>query len=227
MGHYLALALSSEIVRRGIDVPVVCVVTHVIVAPGAPEFEHPDKPVGPAYAEAEARRLAAERGWDVRRAAGGGWRRVVASPRPVRALEEEVVRLLLDAGICVIAGGGGGVPVAEGLDGLRGVDAVIDKDYTAERLAASLGASRLVVLTDVPGAALAFATPGRRYLREMSVAEARVHLERGEFAPGSMAPKVEACVEFVEAGGGEAVIAATSDAAAAFEGRAGTRITGH
>lgn len=157
-------------------------------------------------------------------AAGGGWRRIVPSPRPLAVLEQQAVERLLEDGSCVIAGGGGGVPLAEGEDGLRGVDAVVDKDYVAELLATAVGASRLIILTDVPGAALSFATPQRRYLREMTVEEARLHMRRGEFAPGSMAPKVEACLEFLAAGGHDAVIAATADAAAAFQGRAGTRL---
>jgi carbamate kinase len=126
------------------------------------------------------------------------------------------------AGICVIAGGGGGVPVTEG--GLIGVDAVVDKDYTAERVATGLRAARLVILTDVPGAALSFGQPTQEYQERMTPAEAREHLAKGEFAPGSMAPKVEACVEFIEAGGTEAIIAAAADTAGALQGGAGTRI---
>ncbi len=224
MGHYLALAVLNEARRQGLATPVVALVTHVLVDPGAPEFQRPDKPVGPVYEEAEARRLAAERGWQVAPAAGGGWRRVVPSPRPLAVIEQPAVERLVDGGFCVVAGGGGGIPLAEVESRLRAADAVVDKDYVAERLATGVGASRLVILTDVPGAALSFGGPQRRFLAEMTVAEAGAHLERGEFAPGSMGPKVEACLEFLEAGGREAVIAATADAAEAFQGRAGTRI---
>lgn len=220
MGHHLAAALMNA---AG-DTSVACIVTHVEVDPDAPEFARPEKPVGPVYDRAEGERLASERGW-VMAAVPGGLRRVVPSPRPLGVIEEDGVRRLLEAGACVIAGGGGGVPVARTADGLCGVDAVVDKDYTAELLATAMGASRLVVLTDVPGAALSFGRAGEQFMARMTVAEAREHLEKGEFAPGSMAPKVEACVEFVEAGGEEAVIASTHEAAAALAGDAGTWIS--
>jgi len=224
MGHYLALAISTEMERRAIRAPVVCVVTHVLVDPRAPEFANPDKPVGPTYPEDQARRLAGERDWDVREVASGGWRRVVPSPRPLQVIEQASINRLAGEGACVIAGGGGGVPVAWGEKGLYGIDAVVDKDYTAERIATAAGASHLVILTDVPGAALSFGKKGQKYLREITATEARAYLARGEFAPGSMAPKVEACVEFVEAGGGRAVIAAMDDAKVALLGDAGTEI---
>ena len=220
MGHHLAAALMNAAGKSS----VACVVTHAGVDPDAPEFARPEKPVGPVYRTAEGQRLASERGWVMGAAPGGGLRRVVPSPRPLWIVEDAAVRTLIDAGSCVIAGGGGGVPVARSPEGLRGVDAVVDKDYTAELLATALGASRLIVLTDVPGAALSFGGTDERFMARMTVAEARAHLSKGEFAPGSMAPKVEACVEFVEAGGEEAVIAATDQAAAALAGDAGTRI---
>ncbi len=224
MGHHISLALLNELRRRGLDIPVVTVLTHVLVDPAAPEFQQPDKPVGPVYPETEARRLAAERGWQIA-AVHGGWRRVAPSPRPLAVVEQGAIERLLEAGVCVIAGGGGGIPVAPDGTGLRGVDAVVDKDHTAERLATAARASRLVILTDVPGAALSFESERPQFLDRMTVTEARLHLNRGEFAPGSMAPKVEACLEFLEAGGEEAVIAATADAAAALQSRAGTRVS--
>ena len=224
MGHYLALALSTQTARRPAPVPVICVVTHVLVDPRAPEFAHPSKPVGPTYPEEDARRLAVERHWDVREVAGGGWRRVVPSPRPLAVIEQASINRLVEEGACVIAGGGGGVPVARGEKGLYGIDAVVDKDYAAERIATAARATRLVVLTDVPGAALSFGKKGQEYLKEMTVTQAREHLARGEFAPGSMAPKIEACIEFVQSGGSEAVIAAVGAAGAALRGGAGTRI---
>lgn len=225
IGHHLALALADALRLRGLSVPVACVVTHVWVDPGSPEFARPEKPVGPVYSIAEAQWLASEQGWVMHDVPGGGLRRVVPSPRPLRVVEEEAVRQLLEAGVCVIAGGGGGVPVEDGAQGLRGVDAVVDKDYTAELLATAVGASRLVVLTDVPGAALAFGKASQQFIGRTTVSEAREHLARGEFAPGSMAPKVEACVEFIEAGGEVAVIASTQEAVRALAGDGGTRIT--
>jgi carbamate kinase len=224
MGHYLSLALLSETRSRGLDIPIVALVTHVTVDPIAPEFKHPGKPVGPVYEETEARSLAASRGWTVARVAGGGWRRVVPSPRPTGVLELAAIEHLLSSGACVVAGGGGGIPLTAAGTTLRCADAVVDKDYVASMLATALGASRLVVLTDVPGAALAFTSGAPRFQPRMAATEARLHLQRGEFAPGSMAPKVEACADFVERGGEEAVIAATADAAAALAGATGTRI---
>jgi carbamate kinase len=197
-----------------------------LVDAGAPEFDRPDKPVGPVYTEHDARRLAATRGWHIARTSAGGWRRAVASPRPVAVIEAPAVARLLDDGCCVIAGGGGGIPLADGPGGLGTVDGVVDKDYTAALLATAVGAKRLIVLTDVPGAALSFGNAEQRYLRELTVDQARHHLEQGEFAPGSMKPKVEACLEFLARGGESAVIAATTDAAAAFVDRAGTRLIG-
>jgi carbamate kinase len=226
IGHYLTLAIQDELQQRGLQLPVACLLTHVLVDPDAPEFKQPDKPVGPIYADDAARDMTRERGWRMARVPEGGWRRVVPSPRPLDILEEQAIRLLLDAGWCVIAGGGGGIPLARGSDGrLRGVDAVVDKDYVAERLATAVGASRLIVLTDVPGAALAFDSKQRRFLDRTTANEAHRYLDEGQFAAGSMRPKVEACTEFLAHGGREATIAATEDAAAAFEGRAGTRIT--
>ena len=225
IGHHLSLGLLQELRIRGLSIPVVCLVTHVMVDPGAAEFTHPDKPIGPVYGSDEAARLASSRGWQMSEVAGGGCRRVVPSPRPLGVVEGAAIERLVADWSCVIAGGGGGIPLVSGRDGMTGVDAVVDKDYTAERIATAIGASRLVILTDVPGAALSFATPQQQFVREMNVREAREHLERGEFAPGSMAPKVEACIEFLGAGGEEAVIAATTEAGAAFGGDAGTRIT--
>jgi carbamate kinase len=224
LGHYLALALIRALRRRKIDRGVAALVTHVLVDPAAPEFAHPEKPVGPTYSPEMARALEQQSGWQFLNVSGGGRRRVVPSPRPRAILEEGAVQRLVDDDWCVIAGGGGGVPIAETASGLEGVDAVVDKDYVAAHIATGLGAQRLVILTDVAGAALSFEKPTQRFLDRMTAADARMHLARGEFAPGSMAPKVEACVEFIEHGGDEAVIASVVDAARAFAGGAGTRI---
>jgi carbamate kinase len=221
IGHLLALALADEVRRRGVRREIVALLTHVLVDPAAPEFGRPDKPIGPTYAKEPSHNA----GVTFAPLPAGGWRRVVASPRPIAVIEADAVRLLVDAGRCVIAGGGGGIPLAESAGGLRSVDAVVDKDYVAGLLGTATGASRLIVLTDVPGAALSYAAPGERFLDRVTAREARLHLQRGEFAPGSMAPKVEACIDFIDHGGEEAVIAAVSVAARAFEGTGGTRIT--
>jgi carbamate kinase len=224
VGHYLDLALTSELQRLELSCPVVTVITHVLVDPAAPEFGQPEKPVGPIYPAERARALEHEFGWRFVQQRDAGWRRVVPSPRPLEIVEEAAIVQIIDAGCCVIAGGGGGIPVATTAGELVGVEAVVDKDHVAAMLATVLSARRLIVLTDVVGAALSFGKSDQRFLDRMTVAEARRHLQRGEFAPGSMAPKVEACAQFVEGGGQEAVIADLEDAPRVFEGTAGTHI---
>jgi len=221
-GHVLSLALARALRARGIALPVACVVTHVIVERETPQDA--TKPVGLVYAEEEAHRLAAERGWQVARVPGG-WRRVVPSPRPATVLEQPAIDALLAAGACVVAGGGGGIPLIEDAGGLSAVEAVVDKDYTAQRIATAIGARCLVFLTDVEGVALSFGGAQQQFLSAMTIADAHEHATRGEFAPGSMEPKVEAAIDFLEAGGEEARIASVSVAASALAGRGGTEIT--
>jgi carbamate kinase len=224
IGHYISSALVGEARGRSIDVRAITLVTHVLVDEKAPEFERPDKPVGPSYDELEARGFANERGWRIAETSRSVWRRVVASPRPLAVVEERAIGLLLDGGYCVIAGGGGGVPMTAAGSSVRPVEAVVDKDYAAAKIGTAIGASRLIVLTDVPGAAISFSGREQRFLSEISADEAGTHLARGEFAPGSMGPKVEACIEFVEGGGDAAIIASIEDAVSALAGHAGTRI---
>ena len=185
----------------------------------------PTKPVGPFLSRHRARELARRKGWHVVEDAGRGWRKVVPSPRPVEILNREVVRGLLKARVLVIAGGGGGVPVRSGPGGrLRGVEAVIDKDFTAAMLARDVGATQLVLLTGVAAAALGFGQQGERQIGLVSASEMARHLAAGAFGEGSMAPKVQASLDFLAAGGGEAIITNIGSLAAALRGRAGTRI---
>jgi carbamate kinase len=200
-----------------------CVLTHVRVDPADPAFSRPTKPVGPFYPEERARELESERGWVVVGDAGRGWRRVVPSPLPLEIVELGAIRALLDAGSRVVACGGGGIPVAAGEPGLRGLDAVIDKDRASALLASELGAERLLILTAVPAVYRGFGTPEQEELRELSVDDAERLLE--ELAEGSMRPKVEAAAAFVRATGGEALITSAEALADALAGRAGTRIT--
>jgi len=211
-GYLIAQALES----MGLA-PVATLVTRVEVDPGDAAMSRPTKPVGPFMTAAEAR-LA---GVAVAEDAGRGWRRVVPSPRPKRILEAGVVRSLLDRGITVVAAGGGGIPVRA--DG-SGVEAVVDKDLASALLAIEIGAPRILDLTAVEFAYLGFGTPRQRPIRSMSSREARRHLEAGEFLPGSMGPKVEAAVEFIERGGVEVVITLPERAIDGLEGRTGTRI---
>jgi carbamate kinase len=200
-------------------------VTQVVVDTGDPAFQAPSKPIGPFYKRAEALRHAREFGWTVVDDSGRGWRRVVPSPRPVRVVEAPLVRALVGAGIVPIAVGGGGVPVVETPAGLRGIEAVVEKDFATAVLARDLGAERVYFLTGVDRVAVGWGTPAQRYLHRLTVAEARRLLAAGEFPPGSMGPKVEAAVQFVEAGGAVAVITSLDQVAQADRGVAGTVIS--
>ena len=203
--------------------PVVCLLTHVLVAEDDPAFEEPTKPVGPFYPEEQARRLERERGWRLKPDAGRGYRRVVPSPAPLEILELDAIRALLAAGTCAIACGGGGIPVVSRNGRLSGIDAVIDKDRASALLARELGARRLVILTDVPAVLRGYGTDAEEELRTLSAAEAESLLP--ELAEGSMSPKVGSSLEFVRATGGEALITSPEALAAALQGGAGTRVT--
>jgi carbamate kinase len=203
--------------------PVVCLLTHVRVDPGDAAFERPTKPVGPFYAEPQARELEAERGWTVREDAGRGWRRVVPSPAPLEIVEVEAVRALLRAGTIAVACGGGGIPVSSRNGRLSGVDAVIDKDRASALLAVELDAERLLILTDVEAVYRGWGTERKEELRELSADEAEALLP--ELAAGSIGPKVEASLSFARATRREALITSAAALGDALGGSAGTRIT--
>jgi carbamate kinase len=200
---------------------VVCLLTHVHVAQDDPAFERPTKPVGPFYSQEQAASLKRERGWELVQDSGRGFRRVVPSPTPLEIVEVEAVRALLASGAIAVACGGGGIPVVRHNGRLKGVDAVIDKDRASALLARSLGAERLVILTEVPAVYRRFGTPRQEELRRLSIAEAEALLP--ELAEGSMRPKVEAAVELARAGG-ETLITSSAALADALAGRGGTRI---
>ncbi len=225
IGYMLQQALEEALFAVGLDVPVAAILTRTLVDAGDPAFENPEKPIGPHYTAMQARRLEKESGWRMVQVPGQGYRRVVPSPRPLALVEGEAIARLFSAGTVVIAAGGGGVPVvARGEGTLRGVEAVVDKDYTAALLARLLGAGDLLILTDVERVALNYGRPDQQDLREMTVPEAKQHLAAGQFPPGSMGPKIEAAIGFLERGGEQAIIASLDSAADALAGRAGTRI---
>jgi carbamate kinase len=224
MGYLLEQALVNHIRREKLEMPVACVLTQVLVDPDDPAFEQPTKPIGPFFNRYRASLLRRE-GKAVVEDSGRGYRRVVASPRPQQVLGLEAVRLLLDRGGLVIAGGGGGVPVVANARGQQGVEAVIDKDYTAGMMARELGAGLLAILTDVDQVCLDYGTAQQKELRTMSANQARAYLDEGQFPPGSMGPKVETALEFVESTGGEVLITSIPRLAAAMAGRSGTRLT--
>ncbi|MAF26252.1 MAG: carbamate kinase [Gemmatimonadota bacterium] len=225
IGYMLQQVLQNELVRRGMKRPVASVVTQCVVDPDDPAFADPTKPIGPFYTGEEAAKQAVERGWDIVEDSGRGHRRVVPSPRPLEIVESEAILSLVEAGAVVIAAGGGGIPVVRRSDGsLEGVEAVIDKDRASAVLARQVGADRLVIVTSVPEVLLDFGKASARPLRTVTLSEAKAHHAEGQFPPGSMGPKMEAAVEFVESGGGEALITDPPGLLDAIAGKAGTRI---
>lgn len=211
--------LAQELARVCPGGKVVTLLTQVEVDEADPAMRRPTKPIGPSYTEHEAQRLARERGWSVARD-GDHWRRVVASPKPLRVIEADAVRHLLDQGYVVVCGGGGGIPVVHGADGWRGVEAVVDKDRTAALLACTLGAERLLILTDVAGVFGQWPSQADDPLRHATPGE----LSGRSWDAGSMGPKIEAACHFVRTSGREAVIGALEDAASLLAGMAGTVI---
>ena len=222
VGLIILNALEAVLPRRGIRAHAAAVVSRTLVDGDDPGFHHPTKPIGRYVSEQEARKyMALGQTWQDRGARG--WRRVVASPEPLEILDAPAIRVLVDAGFVVVASGGGGVPVVRAGDGsLRGVEAVLDKDLSAAVLARALGCSALVIATDVERAFVGFGTPNSRPLGHVSAAEMRGYAAEGHFAGGSMGPKVEAALRFVDSGGKRAAITSLDLLADAVSGRAGT-----
>jgi carbamate kinase len=225
IGYMLQQAIKNELNSRGIDRPVVAVVTQVLVDSDDPAFSHPVKPIGGFLSEEGARHFE-ETGWRVVEDAGRGWRRVVASPKPIRVIEEDVISQLLGSGTVVIAAGGGGIPVVTNDKGelrqLMGVPAVIDKDWASGMLAGRLKADLLLISTSVEKVCLDFNTPRQKELDRVTPTQLKQYLADGQFAPGSMQPKIEAIVEFMEQGGAQALITDPDHLAQAFRGESGT-----
>ncbi|OFW55286.1 MAG: carbamate kinase [Actinobacteria bacterium RBG_16_70_17] len=226
IGYALQQNMRNHLLARGLEIPVATVVTQVEVSPDDPAWQNPSKPIGSFMtAEVAAERRAGE-GWAVVEDAGRGWRRVAASPEPVAIVEADVVRMLLDAGVIVITVGGGGIPVVRRSDGtLQGVDAVIDKDLASAMLATVIEAGLLVITTAVEKVALGWGTPQQRWVDRLTLSEAKAYLAEGtHFAAGSMAPKIQACINYLEAGGGEVLITDPAHLPAAIRGETGTRV---
>jgi carbamate kinase len=224
IGYLLVQAIENALNARRLPGGVVAMITQVVVDPGDPAFLLPTKPVGPFLSEAEAREREQSLGWQVGEEAGRGWRRRVPSPWPVEIVELDAIRVGLDSGATVVAAGGGGIPVARGEVGLVGVEAVIDKDRVSAQLAEALGAELLVFLTDVDGVAWHFGQADERWLDRLGCDKAKEYLDEGEFPAGSMGPKIEAALDFLDAGGRLAIVTSAGKAAAALAGKAGTRI---
>lgn len=227
IGYALQQNLLNDFRRLGLGKSVVTVITQVEVDPEDPAFGSPAKPIGSFLEQEEAFRRRDEEGWRVAEDAGRGWRRVVASPEPIRIVEIDAIRSLLASDYTVIGVGGGGLPVVRDEAGdLHGVAAVIDKDRASALLANELGADLLLISTAVEQVALDFGKPQQRWIDEMSLEEAKKYLDEGiHFAPGSMAPKIEAVIRYLEAGGGEALITNPENIERAMRGETGTRVT--
>jgi carbamate kinase len=225
MGFMLQNQLRNRLNEEQLSKEVVTVLTEVEVARDDPAFENPTKPVGPYFTAYRANVLMQEHGWQMVEDAGRGWRKVVASPPPKRVLDVGVVRRLVENGAVVVAAGGGGIPVYQDVGGyFRGVEAVIDKDYTAALLAVELDADLFIILTQVPQVAENFGRPNQRWLPQITASKAREMLEHNQFPPGSMGPKVRSAIAFVEKTGKEVLITDTEHLKDALARNAGTFI---
>ncbi|MDR1875506.1 MAG: carbamate kinase [Synergistaceae bacterium] len=226
LGYQIQQAMDNEFRKRGMDRIAVSLVTQVVVGRNDPAFGKPAKPIGSFYADDVIRTVRAEHpDWVMVNDSGRGWRRVVASPEPEEILETKVVQDLLEKKYCVVAAGGGGIPVLRGEDGfLEGVDAVVDKDFASSLLASSIGADVLIISTGVPKVCLDYGKPSQKSLDRVTAAELKRYAAEGHFAPGSMLPKIEAVLRFVERGGREAVITNPESLGDAIQGKNGTHI---
>lgn len=226
IGYHMAQTLMNQLHKKGLKISVASVVTQVVVDRNDPGFTNPSKPIGVFYSEEEARKAEAEKGWTLKEDSGRGWRRVVASPEPVEIVEEEAIKTLVEKGMAVVAVGGGGIPVIRLENGdLQGTAAVIDKDRASCLLAKNLKADIFIISTAVPKVAINFNKPNQQFLDTMTVAEAKKYAAEGQFAPGSMLPKIEAAIDFLEHGGEKVIITMPEMLGDAIQGKAGTHMT--
>lgn len=227
IGYMLAQTMYNQLLKKGIKKPVASVLEQTIVDANDPAFQNPTKPIGGFMTEAEAKAKAKSEGWTVVEDAGRGWRRVIASPIPKEIVELDAIQALINAGVVTISIGGGGIPVIRKENGsLEGVAAVIDKDFGNSLLAREIKADLLLISTAVEKVAINFGTPEEKWLDKMTLAEAKAYMAEGKhFKRGSMAPKIQACIWFLEAGGKAALITNPENIARALRGETGTMIT--
>lgn len=226
IGFMLEKAIINELRKKSVDKEVATLITQVVVDKEDPAFDAPSKPIGPFYSEYRAKMLMREKKWVMMEDAGRGFRKVVPSPRPIDVVPKHVMRDLVRSGKIVIAAGGGGIPVIINGRGLfQGVEAVIDKDYTSGLIAKETRTDLFIILTNVPHVYLNFGTPREEPILEMTVDEAKEQLAKEQFSPGSMGPKIEAAIGYIEGGGKEVLITSASHLKAAMINRSGTRIT--
>ncbi|MCK9456132.1 MAG: carbamate kinase [Candidatus Riflebacteria bacterium] len=225
IGYNFQMALGNEFKKRNINKPVVTVVTQVLVDKNDKSFKNPSKPIGSFYSEEEAKERIAKDKWEMVEDAGRGWRRVVASPLPLEIIEENAIKALTEKGFCVVAVGGGGIPVVKDENGmLKGAAAVIDKDFASSLLASNINADVFIVSTAVEKACLNFGKPDQKSLDKVTVGELEKYCEEGHFKPGSMLPKCQAIIKFIKNGGKHAIITNPENLAKAVKGEAGTHI---
>jgi carbamate kinase len=225
LGYMIQQSLYNEFLSRDIKNPVVTVVTQVLVRKNDPAFSNPTKPIGPFYSRRKAEKYRKERKWSVAEDAGRGWRRVVPSPMPVRIIEQDAIKTLVDQGVVVIAAGGGGIPVIKEKGKLKGVEAVIDKDYASAILAIGLEADLFLISTSVEKVALNFGKPNQKLLDKMTLPEAKKYYRQGHFPQGSMGPKIRAIINYLEHGGRKAIITNPENLENALLEKTGTHIT--
>ncbi|MBP2316141.1 carbamate kinase [Azospirillum soli] len=225
IAYLLMQALENALRAKGNPRHVVCLLTQVEVDPRDPAFQNPTKPIGYFYTEEEARALSAEMGWNMREDSGRGWRHVVPSPAPKHIVDISLIQTVANSGSVVIAGGGGGVPVVrEGMGQRRGVEAVIDKDRTTALMANVLGIKDMIILTAVSRVAINYGKPDQRNLDRVSLSEIRRLHAEGHFPPGSMGPKIDAAIQFLEGGGRRVMIGRLEEAIPMLRGETGTHI---
>jgi len=225
MGYMLEKAITNELRKNSVDKEVATLITQVVVDKNDPAFENPTKPIGPFYSQYRAKMLAREKKWSMVEDAGRGYRKVVPSPKPIDIVPKHVLNDLVHAGKIVIAAGGGGIPVIINSRGLfQGVEAVIDKDYAASLIAREVKADLFIILTGVPRVCLNFGKPNEETIRVMTVAEAKKYNKQGHFPPGSMKPKINAAIEYIQNGGKEVLITSDAHLKAALINRSGTKI---
>ena len=225
IGYHLQNAIYEELANRNINKTVAAIVTQVVVDENDPAFQNATKPIGRFYSKEEAEELAKTKGFTMKEDAGRGYRRVVASPKPVDIVEKDLVRSVVEAGYIAITVGGGGIPVIKKGNTLVGVPAVIDKDFASAKIAEILNADYLFILTAVDRVMINYNKPDQKALETMTLAEAKQYIEEGHFAPGSMLPKVQAAMSFVSSGENrQAIIASLEKAAPALKGESGTKV---
>ena len=225
MGYMIAQCLTNVLQDRGVKKEIVCIVTQMIVNKNDPSLKNPTKFVGPFFKKEQVDELVNVRGWMVKEDPGRGWRRVVPSPKPIEIVEKGVIKRLVEEDVVVIASGGGGIPVyVEATGWLEGLDAVIDKDAASAVMARDIGAEELMILTGVEKVALNFGKPNQRLIDKMKISEAKKYMQEGHFPAGSMGPKIEASINFLEKGGEKVIITSIEKSLQAVKGKAGTTI---